>query len=84
MKTELPDPVERAREQLFLKRTVRHGDRTILVAFLIREADWRPLEAPWWRSKEVCIIGADLSGNFFLRHCDGSVRHWDHRLQADT
>jgi hypothetical protein len=28
--------------------------------------------------------GADLSGNFFLRHCDGSVRYWDHQAQADT
>lgn len=54
------------------------------IACLIRTADWRPLTAPWWQGKEACIIGADLDGNFFLRHCDGSVRYWDHRLQADT
>lgn len=56
---------------------------SIQIAFLIRPEDWRPLEAPWWHGKEVSIIGADISGNFFLRHCDGSVRHWTHELQAD-
>jgi hypothetical protein len=58
-------------------------DRNLTVAFLIRAADWRPLKAPWWRGKEVCIIGADIGGNFFLRHCDGSVRYWDQDKQAD-
>jgi hypothetical protein len=32
----------------------------------------------------VCVIGADLEGNFFLRHCDGTVRLWNHKAQADT
>jgi hypothetical protein len=41
------------------------------------------LKADWWRGKEVCIIGADLGGNFLLRHCDGTVRYWDHARQAD-
>jgi hypothetical protein len=43
-----------------------------------------PLKAPWWTKKEAYIIGADLSGNFFLRHSDGSVRYWDHSAQTDT
>jgi len=38
--------------------------------------------AHWWRGKEVCIIGADLEGNFLLRHCDGTVRYWDHGLDG--
>ena len=58
--------------------------RKITVAVLIREEDWRPLNASWWRKKEVCIIGADLDGNFILRHSDGSVGLWDHKAQADS
>jgi hypothetical protein len=58
-------------------------DRELKIAFLIRDADWLPLKAPWWRGKEVYIIGADLDGNFILRHCDGSVRLWDHSKQTD-
>ena len=37
-----------------------------------------PLIATWWRGKEATIIGADVDGNFFLRHCDGSVLYWEH------
>ena len=81
---EQPDPIDRALVRLWPHRTFRHGDRTMTIACLIRTADWRPLKSPWWHGKEVSIIGADLDGNFFLRHCDGTVRHWDHRLQADT
>ena len=79
-----PDPIETAIRRLWLRRTFWHGERKIVVAFLIRTPDWRPLTADWWQGKEVSIIGADLDGNFFLRHCDGTVRHWDHRLQTDT
>jgi hypothetical protein len=25
-----------------------------------------------------------VDGNFFLRHCDGSVRYWEHKAQADA
>ena len=62
----------------------RRGDRKIVVACPIRELDWRPLKAQWRQGKEACIIGADLSGNFLLRHCDGSVRYWDHQSQTDV
>ncbi len=55
----------------------------MVIACLVREEDWKPLKADWWKGKEVYLIGADLNGNFFLRHCDGSVRYWDHKLQAD-
>jgi hypothetical protein len=77
------DPIGRAIKNLWQRRVFRHSDKDIVVACLIREADWRPLEARWWRGKEVCIIGADLSGNFLLRHCDGSVGYWDHRSRTD-
>jgi hypothetical protein len=80
---EQPDPIEAAIRR-FPNRIFRHGERAMTIACLIRTADWRPLDAPWWRGKGVCIIGADLDGNFFLRHCDGSVRYWDHQVQADT
>jgi hypothetical protein len=78
------DPIDKAIAQLWFRRTFPLGDRNLVVACLIRTSDWRPLKAPWWTKKEACIIGADLSGNFFLRHCDGSVRYWDHQAQADT
>jgi len=81
---EQPDPIDRAIGCLWPHRTFRHGPCTITIAVLIRQKDWRPLKAPWWRGKEVSIIGADLDGNFFLRHCDGSVRYWNHRSQTDT
>jgi len=55
----------------------------VAVALLLREEDWRPLDAPWWHEKQVSIIGVDVGGNFFLRHCDGTVRYWDHKIQAN-
>jgi hypothetical protein len=76
--------LNRAVDNIGWRRTLQLRERKIEIACLIRPADWRPLEAPWWRGKEVCIIGADIDGNFLLRHCDGSIRHWDHRLQTDA
>jgi hypothetical protein len=78
------DPMDKAIRNLGLCHTIRYGVRILILACLIRKADWRPLKAPWWRQKEACIIGADLDGNFFLRHCDGSVRYWDHETQSDS
>jgi hypothetical protein len=60
------------------------GNRNLVVAYLIRKADSRPLKATWRSKREASIIGADVDGNFFLRHCDGSVRYWEHKAQADT
>ncbi len=77
------DPIDRAISRMIPHGTLLHGDRSLSVAFLLRERDWRPLRAPWWRGKEVSIIGADLDGNFYLRHCDGSVRLWNHQRQTD-
>ena len=77
------EPIDRAQARLFERRTYRHADRTMTIALLVRHADWRPLVAPWWRGKQVCIIGVDLEGNFFLRHSDGSVRYWDHQSKTD-
>jgi len=81
---EQPDPIERALAELRSHRTFRHGRRTMTIACLIRAADWTPLDAPWWHDKQVCIIGVDLDGNLFLRHCDGTIWYWDHRLRAGT
>ena len=79
-----PDPVDKAIRNLWQRSVFQRGGRKIVVACLIREPDWRPLKAQWWRGKEACIIGVDLSGNFLLRHCDGSVRYWDHQSQTDV
>ena len=72
------DPMEKAVRELGWRNKIRCGERVLQIACLVRQNDWRPLKAEWWRGKEVCVIGADLNGNFFLRHCDGSVRLWDH------
>ncbi len=77
------DPMEKAIRDLGWRDKVRCGDRVVQIACLIREIDWRPLKAGWWRGKEVCVIGVALSGDFFLRHCDGSVRLWEHNSQSD-
>jgi hypothetical protein len=56
--------------------------RGINVALLVRTKDWVPLRAEWWNGKEVSVIGVDVDGNFFLRHCDGSVRYRNHASQS--
>jgi len=81
---EQADPMDKAIRQLGYRRVFRHSDREIEIACLVRTPDWRPLNASWWSGKEVCVIGADLLGNFFLRHCDGTVRYWDHGTQSDV
>jgi hypothetical protein len=77
------ESIDRAVMRMTPHGTFLHGGRQLSVAFLLRKPDWRSLEASWWCGKEVCIIGADLDGNFYLRHCDGSVRLWSHARQAD-
>lgn len=77
------DVFDRAVAQIGVRRVFRKDGRTIPIACLIRTEDWRPLEADWWQGKEVYIIGADLEGNFFLRHCDGTVRYWLHQSERD-
>jgi len=77
------DPLEEAVRDLGWRNKVRCAEDVLQIACLVRQSDWRPLRAKWWRGKEVCVIGADLNGNFFLRHCDGSVRLWDHSSQSD-
>lgn len=78
------EAIDRAHAQLFLRRTFRHDGRAMTIALLVRDADRRPLDAPWWLGKEVSILAVDLDGNFFLRHSGGAVLYWDHRLQTDT
>jgi hypothetical protein len=81
--TQQPDPIEGAVRRFWLRHTFWHCERKITVACLIRQADWRPLKVDWWRGKEVYIIGVGTDGNFFLRHCDGTVRYWGYKLQRD-
>jgi hypothetical protein len=77
------EPIDRALRRLPSPWTFVHGGRDIVIVCLIRESDWRPLKAPWWRGKEVYVIGADVDGNFLLRHSDGTVRYWHHQTQTD-
>jgi hypothetical protein len=80
-----PDEFEQARTKFFWRRVISLPDgKRVEIAVLLRKEDWRPLDAPWWREKQASIIGVDLEGNFFLRHCDGSVRYWDHKAQANV
>ena len=75
---------ESARTKFFWRRVVQLPDgRRIDVALLIREEDWLPLNAHWWKGKQVSIIGTDVDGNFFLRHPDGTVRFWEHKCDCD-
>ncbi len=75
---------DRAVSNLGVRRFFRKDGQAIEVVCLVRVADWRPVQASWWRGKEACIIGADARGNFFLRHCDGSVRYWQHDTASDA
>ena len=77
------DQYELARNNLWLRNTYLSDAKKIIVACLIRDEDTRPLTAPWWKGKEVYLIGVDLDGNFLLRHCDGSVRYWNHETQSE-
>lgn len=77
------DQYEKARENLWFRNTYLYGATKIVLACLIRDEDTRPLKAPWWKGKEVYLIGVDLDGNFVLRHCDGSVRYWRHETQSE-
>lgn len=78
------DLYEKVRTQFFWRRYILLPDeKRVALALLLREEDWRPLDAPWWREKQASIIGADINGNFFLRHCDGTVRYWDHKAQTN-
>lgn len=58
--------------------------RGLTIVCLVREADWRPLNAPWWKKQKSHVIAVELYGNFFVRHSDGSVGYWDHSTQTDT
>ncbi|HEY3301380.1 MAG TPA: hypothetical protein VGJ90_11455 [Methylophilaceae bacterium] len=77
------NPIEDAIRNLGVKNLFKVDETNYKIAFLLHESDWHPLKADWWRGKQVCIIGADINGNFFLRHSDGSVRYWEHKSNSD-
>ncbi len=82
MRTE-PDIVDAAIKLLPVNSVFRTGGSSLQVLFLLPHRLWRPLRAHWWTGKEVCVIGGDPDGNYFLRHSDGTVRYWNHRKQVD-
>lgn len=69
--------------KLVVASTYTIGERLVRVLFLMPTSMWRPLRVSWWKGKEVSIIGGDEHGNYLLRHCDGSVRLWNHAVAAD-
>lgn len=71
--------IERIRERHLFKK----DGRTFVVQSLIPVSEWRPLDEPWWRKKEASVIGKDPDGNLYLAMCDGTIRFWDHKKQAD-
>ena len=72
----------KAIKELWFRNVFAAESTKFRIALLIREEDWRPLDAPWWRDKQVYVIGADVDGNFLLRHPSGAVLYWDHKAQA--
>lgn len=64
--------------RLGFTRHVAVDGQPVEVVLLVHPEGWRPLKVGWWTGKEATIIGADASGNFFLRHADGSVVYWNH------
>lgn len=76
--------LEKAIENLGIYRLYKDDERSFSLACLLREKDWRPISAPWWSGKSASIIGADLSGNFIILHCDGTVRLWVHNEGQDV
>ncbi len=74
--------LEKAARLLALNNSFVLEDRKTQIVAII--PDMRPLDAPWRKGKEAYLIAVDVDGNFFLRHCDGSVRYWNHKTQTDT
>lgn len=83
MSASISDPMlEKAAFRIGVKPIFDFDGREIHVVGLF---SWSPpLIAKWWRGKSVTIIGVDVDGNFFLRHCDGSVRFWEHSKKSDA
>lgn len=78
MKRPYAEAFDKAIALLPVNGTFRSGEHELPVLFLLPESIWRPLKVAWWTGKEVCVIGGDPNGNYFLRSADGSVRYWNH------
>jgi hypothetical protein len=77
------DPMEKAIRDLGWRNKIRYRKDVLQIACVVRQNDWRPLKTDRWHGKEVYVIGADLNGNLFLRHSDGSVHLWNHSSGTD-
>lgn len=73
--------LEKAAREIGYMRLVDFNDTTYQLVAITPATP--PLKAYWWRGKSAHIVAADVDGNFFLRHCDGSVRYWSHSKQED-
>ena len=77
------DTIQDVSNTLFLTDTFRSAEHEIRLVFLLPHDLWRPLDATWWKGKQVSLIGGDEGGNYLLRHSDGSIRIWYHAKGAD-
>ena len=75
--------LDRAADNLWMNRRLTFNGQEMIVIHLVRSRDMRPLHVPWWKGKEVFLLGVESNGNLLLRHCDGSVRLWVHTEQSD-
>jgi len=73
--------LEKAAEDLPFKPIYEFDGKEIHVICLLSKSP--PLTAHWWKGKQVHLLGVDVDGNFFLSHCDGSVRYWRHSEQSE-
>jgi hypothetical protein len=74
--------LEKAAKMIGVKPIFEFAGHEIHVVCVI---PWSPpLIAEWWRGKAASIIAVDVNGNFFLLHCDGSVRYWEHSKRSDV
>ena len=75
------EALEKAKSELWLKPITEFNRTKYQVVSITTKSP--PLDAYWWKGKQVHLIGVDVDGKFFLRHCDGSVRYWNHATKTD-
>lgn len=75
------EAVERAIKRLWDKNLFPFHDGFLKIIHILPPFSSRPLRMSWWRGRDVSLIAIEENGNFFLRHCDGSVRYWIHADQ---
>lgn len=76
------EALEKAKAELWMKPMTEFNGRAYQVVAILPNSP--PLDADWWKGKQVHLRAVEVNGNFFLRHCDGSVRYWEHATQKEV